>query len=35
MILNMQSIYTKYLHKTKKANKKRDKICTRVLGLEL
>ena len=34
MILDMRSIYTKYLNKANKADKKRDEICTRALGLE-
>ena len=34
MILDIQSIYTKYLNKANKANKKRDEICTCVLTLE-
>ncbi len=34
MILDMQSIYTKYLDKANKADKKRDEIYTRALGLE-
>ena len=34
MILDMQSIYIKYLNKTKKIDKKRDEICIYALGLE-
>ncbi len=34
MILDMQSIYTKYLDQANKADKKRDEIHTRALGLE-
>ena len=34
MILNMRSIYIKYLNKTKKVDKKRDKIYICVLRLE-
>ena len=34
MILDMRSIYTKYLNKANEANKKRDEIRTRVLELE-
>ena len=34
MILDMRSIYIKYFNKTNKADKKRDEIRTRMLGLE-
>ena len=34
MILDMQCIYTKYLNKANKADKKRNKIYTRVFELE-
>ena len=34
MILDIQSIYTKYLNKANKANKKCDEIRTRKLGVE-
>ena len=34
MILDIRSIYTKYLNKANKADKKRDKIRTRILKLE-
>ena len=33
-ILDMRSIYIKYLKKTNRANKKRDKICTYTLKLK-
>lgn len=34
MILDMQSIYIEYLAQVNKTNKKRNEICTYILGLE-